>query len=201
MSAKRLESARLLLKGRRGIEFDFFECSLSEIPLPDNSQDYIFCRFVFEYLQYPAKVFDELLRILAHGGKLVVGDLDYNCMTHYGLSEELESQLFELSGKLFRAKMLDPWVGRKLYSFFYSRKMREIKVHFSAHHLFYGDLPGRDLENWTAKLDQLSELQMKGGISLSFNMADFKAEFLRFLVDKSRFSYTPMLLVEGKKSA
>lgn len=198
MSAARIKTAKDLFKKSQGVSLQFIESSLEKIPLPDNSQDYVFCRFVFEYLKEPMKVFSELLRICRVGGKIVVGDLDNNCLSHYPLSSELESQLFEISKNVFENKMLDPWIGRKLYAFFYQKKLSKIRVHINAHHLFYGKLPEKDLQNWTAKLDQLAKLQEQG-LRLSFDIKDFKSKFLKFLSSEDRFSYTPIILVEGIK--
>lgn len=196
-SEERLQVARQHLSKIDEIEQSFIKCDLGNIPLPDDSVDYLFCRFVFEYLAEPDSVFSEFIRIVKPGGKIVVGDLDNNAMTHYPLSYELESQLGKIMAELKNKFSFDPNAGRKLYSFFYKNKCSDIKIHCFPHHLFYGELKDSDLYNWTSKLDRLIDLQKNGLIDLDFSVAEFGDKFIQFLKSPGRFSYTPLILVEG----
>jgi ubiquinone/menaquinone biosynthesis C-methylase UbiE len=198
-SLDRLEVARQRLAGERQVDYRFFPCDLVKIPLESNSVDYVFCRFVFEYLSDPQRVFGELARILAPGGKLVIGDLDYNSMTHYPMDHKLEDDFNQLMGFLSTNKYLDPFVGRKLYRFFHHAAFSDIKVHFEAHHLFYGPMSTTEEMNWLAKLEQLMGLQKKGVLPPEIDLAGFKNRFREFLGLPDRFSYTPLILVEGRK--
>ena len=198
-SEKRLSEAKSRLDGKHNAEHQYVPCDLSHIPLPSRSVDYVFCRFVFEYLSDPQAVFDELYRIVKPGGKLVVGDLDYNCMTHYPLDLKLEEDLFSVMRILQENRFFDPYAGRKLYSFFHRAQLNGIKVHFYAHHLFYGDLPEADEFNWLAKIEQMMEYQRNGTIRFEFDLGGFKKKFLEFLKSPGRFSYTPLILVEGRR--
>ncbi len=198
-SEKRLSEAQSRLGGDKNTDYRFIPCDLSRVPLPSQSVDYLFCRFVFEYLADPQPVFDELVRLVKPGGKLVIGDLDYNCMTHYPLDPELEEQLSSVARVLEENHLLDPYAGRKLYSFFYRARLDDIKVHFYAHHLFYGPLSEADEFNWLAKIDQLIEHKRNGTLRIDFNLAGFKEKFLGFLRSPGRFSYTPLILVEGRR--
>jgi hypothetical protein len=65
------------------------------------------------------------------------------------------------------------------------------------HHLFYGHLKQSDLYNWRSKLDQIGALI--NGHALPFAFSKFKKSFLHFLTAKHRFSYTPLIMVEGVK--
>jgi len=198
-SEKRLSAAKLRLDSDEKVTYQYIPCDLSNIPLPSQSADYVFCRFVFEYLSNPKDVFDELYRIVKPGGKLVVGDLDYNCMTHYPLDHKLERELFTVIRVLQENSFLDPHAGRKLYSFFHHAQLDDIDVHFYAHHLFYGDLSAADEFNWLEKIERLMEHQRNGTIRLDFDLKEFNQKFFKFLKSPERFSYTPLILVEGKK--
>lgn len=199
-SEKRLAAARIRLEKDPKAKYDYIPCDLTDIPLESNSVDYIFCRFVFEYLQDPQAVFDELFRVLKPGGKLVLGDLDYNCMTHYPLDPQLEADLDHVMKALQAKGFFDPYMGRKLYSYFFRSGLARIRVHFYAHHLFYGDLAPEDEFNWLAKLDRLIELEQKGVLKLQIDPERFKKSIYEFLKFPGRFSYTPLILVEGVKS-
>lgn len=198
-SDQRLNSARVVLEDSAKINYRFYECNLSNIPLETNSVDYVFCRFVFEYLSDPKTVLSEIVRIAKPGGKIVVGDLDFNCLNHYPLNPEIESNLQELMSELSKRKLLDPYVGRKLYHMFLEQKLQGIKINMIPHHLFYGPLAKSDEINWTSKLDQMLEVVPREEIKLSFDIKIFKAKFLDFLRSPERFSYTPLILVEGIK--
>ncbi len=198
-SIDRLAEAKNRLQLAHPVRLNFLQSDLAQLDIPSNSVDYIFSRFVFEYLHNPQATFAELVRLVKPGGKIVIGDLDYNCLTHYPLDDLLDRQLKELTSFLTENQSFDPFVGRKLYSFFHQNNLKQVRVHVSAHHIFYGKLAQKDEINWTAKLDQLIKLQQAGTLSLSFKVEDFKTRFMRFLKDEGRFSYTPLILVEGVK--
>lgn len=178
----------------------FVSGALEQIPLPADSVDYVFCRFVFEYLQNQEAVFAELVRILRPGGRLVVGDLDYNVMTHYPLPDGVEAQLHEALGQLARKKLFDPFAGRKLYHYYHRAQLEQIQVHLLPHHLFYGEVAEKDLFNFDMKVKQIEQLSKAGVLKLSFDVAQFAKEVRAFFRSPGRFSYTPLILVEGVKA-
>ncbi|HTA76855.1 MAG TPA: class I SAM-dependent methyltransferase [bacterium] len=200
ISRPRLSAAKSRLEADQNTDYHYITCDITRpIPLPSNSIDFVVCRFVFEYLNNQQAAFNELYRIVKPGGKLILGDLDYNCMTHYPLDHDLEQKLFSLVRTLEKGRLFDAHAGRKLYSFFERAQLDDIKVHFSDHHLFYGDLPESDDFNWTAKLDRLIDHQKNGTIHFDFDLIEFKNSFRDFLKSPGRFSYTPLILVEGRK--
>lgn len=200
LSEKRLAAAKSRLNSDENADYEYIQCDLTHhIPLPSQSVDFVVCRFVFEYLSNPQAAFDELYRIVKPGGKLIVGDLDYNCMTHYPLDTQTEKELLSLVKTLQENHLFNPYAGRTLYSFFHRAHLDDLKVHFYAHHLFYGNLPETDEFNWLAKLDRMIEHQMDGTIRFDFDLKGFKQKFFEFLKSPGRFSYTPLILVEGKR--
>jgi ubiquinone/menaquinone biosynthesis C-methylase UbiE len=200
ISAQRLEMAAQFAKAPHNVEVALTQCNLEQIPYDSNTADFVFSRFVFEFLQNPQSVFDELVRITKPGGRLTIGDLDYNSMTHYPVEVEMDRQIHEIVEALAKARLVDPYIGRKLYSYFYQKGFKQIDVRVSAHHLFYGGLKSKDEENWTAKLEQIKALKAKGELSLSFDVADFEKRFMKFFASPERFSYTPLVFVTGVKA-
>lgn len=178
---------------------DFVQTPLERIDLQDASVDYVWCRFVFEYLREPAKVFKEFLRIAKPGAKIVVGDLDHNCLSHFPLPSDLQTQLNEIASVLEKSKFWDPFAGRKIYSYFSENGVKDIKVHMIPHHLIYGESNPRDLANWNQKLEIVESLVAARKMSLSFNIQEFRKRFYDFFGSKDRFSYSPLFLVEGVK--
>lgn len=200
LSEKRLSAAKSRLDADENVDYEYIQCDLTRhIPLPSQSVDFVVCRFVFEYLSKSQAAFDELYRIVKPGGKLIIGDLDYNCMTHYPLDTQTEKELLSLVKTLYENRLFDPYAGRTLYSFFHRAQLDDLKVHFYAHHLFYGNLPENDEFNWLAKIDRMIEYQKDGTIQFDFDLIEFKQRFFEFLKSSERFSYTPLILVEGKR--
>lgn len=197
LSEERLKVAKEQNRDRRNIAY--IQGPLENLRISDNSIDFIFCRFVFEYLNDPSSVMNEFVRICKPGGKIVVGDLDYNMLSHYPISPRLESQIREIISKLEQAKMWDPYAGRKLYHWFSTKKLSKIKVHMLPHHLIYGEAQSRDTINWAMKIDQMEELSKKGVLQFSFDINEFRNEFMKFFENPHRFSYSPLFLVEAHK--
>lgn len=197
-SFERLDAAKNHIKPYSNVFF--VQSDLREIPIATGSVDYVFCRFVFEYLDEPQAVFNELYRIVKPGGRLIVGDLDNNILTHYPLREELEHKLLQIVSEFKRLKLWDPYMGRRLYSFYRQSSMREITVHMLPHHLIYGEVKDPDYQNMKMKLDRVCELWQSGTIQLNFDPVSFQQEFMEFFKSPDRFSYTPLILIEGIKA-
>lgn len=198
-SEPRLDVARRKFDCFNKLNINYFTCHLNEIPIADNTADYIFCRFVFEYLDDPISVFNELTRVLKPSGKLVIGDLDLNCLNHYPMPTVLMNNMFEIVRVIEKNKLLDFYAGRKIYHYFHKAGYKDIRVLFYAHHLLYGDLQPTDRDNWSIKLDRLINLQETRTLKISFDLKEFKTSFLEFLDSPDRFSYTPLIIIEGLK--
>jgi len=197
-SSDRIQAAKDYIKPYSNVFY--VQSDLRNIPIATGSVDYVFCRFVFEYLDEPTEVFDELYRIVKPGGRLIIGDLDNNILTHYPLGVELEQKLMQIVSEFERLKLWDPYMGRRLYSFYRQSSMREITVHMLPHHLIYGEIKDADYQNMKMKLDRVCELWKSGSIQLNFDPEIFQREFLEFFKSPDRFSYTPLILVEGVKA-
>jgi len=162
--------------------------------------DFIWVRFVLEY--YRSESFDivkNVTNILKPGGILCLADLDYNCLTHYGLPERLETAVKGMMTMVEEKVNFDPYVGRKLYSFLYDLGFRDIDMHLAPHHLIFGELNEVDAFNWKLKVTSESVKsgyqfdQYEGGYD------EFFDEFKRAFEDPRRFTYTPIILCRGKK--
>lgn len=162
--------------------------------------DFIWVRFVLEY--HRSKSFDivkNISRILKPGGILCLIDLDYNCMSHFGLSQRLEDAIYGIIKILEKNADFDPHVGKKLYSFLYDLGYKNIDVSLAPHNLIFGELKEIDDFNWTKKVEVAVKKsgyqfkEYKGG----FN--DFFKEFKAFFADPRRFTYTPIISCKGHK--
>ncbi len=163
------------------------------------SFDFAWMRFALEY--YRAESFDiarNVASTLKEGGILCLVDLDYNCLSHYGMSSRLEAALSFAVRQLEEKANFDPYAGRRLYSHLYRMGFRDIRVEAGAHHLIYGELGKVDEYNWGKKLDVIAgRLPMElPGYS---NPGEFREDFMSFFRDPGRFTYTPVIAAWGRK--
>lgn len=164
--------------------------------------DFVWVRFFLEYYRSHAPA---LARSIADrvkpGGILCLIDLDYNCLSHYGLSPRLERTVVAIVKALEEKADFDPYLGRKLYSFLYDMGFEEIEVSAAAHHLIYGTLKETDAFNWLKKIEiapkriHFAFEEYEGGYE------EFREEFDRFFSSPRRFTYTPVIACRGRKPA
>lgn len=163
------------------------------------SFDFAWMRFALEY--HRAESFDIVRNIastLREGGILCLVDLDYNCLSHYGMPERLETAIRHVVDTLEARADFDPYAGRKLYSHLYRLGFRDIQVEAGAHHLIYGPLREVDEYNWTRKMEVLGS-RFKEDLPGYSGLEEFREDFLAFFRDPGRFTYTPVLAAWGRK--
>ena len=162
--------------------------------------DFIYVRFVLEYHRTNSfQIVKNISKILKPGGILNILDLDNNCLCHYGLSERLEKTLFNMMHLLQNHADFDPYVGRKLFSFFYDLGFENIDVKLTPHHLIYGNLNEVDDFNWGKKAQvALKQLSYEfDGYPGGYD--EFYDEFQDFFSNPRRFTYTPLISCRGQK--
>jgi SAM-dependent methyltransferase len=184
--------------GGEGIEF---KCKDIRESLDDiGTFDFVWVRFVLEYYRSNSfDLFKNISEIVKPGGILCLIDLDYNCLSHYGLSQKLERTLFVLVKELQEKANFDPYAGRKLYSYLYKLGYVDIDVVMEAHHLIFGKLKDKEAYNWMKKIEV-------GSKKLNFQFEEYEGgyeefleDFKRFFTDPGRFTYTPVISCRGHK--
>jgi ubiquinone/menaquinone biosynthesis C-methylase UbiE len=162
--------------------------------------DFVWVRFVLEYHRAQSfHVLSNISEVVRPGGTLCLIDLDYNCLSHYGLSERLERTLLDFFRTLEEKGNFDPYAGRRQYTYLYRLGYGDIRVDVSAHHLIYGQLKDGEAFNWLRKIEVASRKigyafpQYEGGYE------EFLDEFGRFFTDPARLTYTPVIAVRGRK--
>jgi SAM-dependent methyltransferase len=162
--------------------------------------DFIWIRFVLEH--YRTGGFDLVRNVcsaLRPGGILCLADLDYNCLSHYGLSAAMDSAVNGLMKLMELRADFDPYAGRKLYSHLYDLGFEEIRVNLLPHHLIYGPVKRNDLFNWTKKLEIAGRQSGYAFSEYEDGFEGFFAEFKSFFCNPRRFTYSPIILCRGKK--
>jgi len=167
-------------------------------PFLENHYDLVWCRFAFEYLSDPVAALRNLSRYARVGGKIVVGDLDGNGVTQYPtnptVQRGIESLLRSMDG------LFDPFVGRKLVSYFHAAGVRVDTVHVHPYHVYAGQVGEADLDNWRRKLDQLRQ-RCAPSFESEQDYDHFASEFLNHLAAPGVFTYSTLILVEGTRVA
>lgn len=184
--------------GCEGMEFvcrNFYE------PLDELGKfDFIWVRFVLEYHRAGCcDIVNNLTRLLQPGGILCLIDLDYNCLSHFGLSPRLEKTINGIMGALEKDHDFDPYVGRKLYSFLFDLGYRDIAVDVGMHHLIYGKPNEIDAYNWTKKVEVAAKNSGYRFDDYPGGYDEFVEEFKIFFADPRRFTYTPIISCRGSK--
>jgi SAM-dependent methyltransferase len=160
--------------------------------------DFVWMRFVLEYYRgQSTAIVENVSRIVRPGGILCLADLDYNCLSHYGLPARLERTLERLMVAVAERADFDPYVGRKLYAMLYDLGFTELSLQLEAHHLIYGPLSETDAFNWEAKVQAAGRLCPDVLDLYPGGFGEFHAEYRRAFQDHRRFTYTPILLCRG----
>jgi len=191
-STPRLERGTALAQGISNLEF--VHGDIYKPPFEDGGFDFVFSRFVFEYLQKPQLALERLHRLVKPGGKLVVGDLDGQGLRHFPISAEFEAKL-----QLVREALtphLDPYVGRKLFHMFRVAGVTDIRVHVLPYAVFAGAAANSAIENWRQKFSTTREV-LEGVLGGGTEYDTFTSEFLGLLRSPDTFSYCTLLYVEG----
>ena len=170
-------------------------------PLEELGQfDFIWVRFVLEYFR--ARSFDivqNISKILKPGGILCLIDLDYNCLSHFGMPERLEQTFASLMKDLEEKADFDPYVGRKLFSYMYDLGFVDINVNVSSHHLIFNELKDVDRYNWEKKVEIATKRIDYQFEQYPGRYEEFHREFKSFFEDPRRFTYTPIISCRGMK--
>jgi len=199
-SEARLGYARQHFCKKPGISFHVADFTH---PMPDLGWfDFIWVRFVLEYFLREARdIVANLSNNLEPDGRLCLLDLDHNSLNHYPLPKEMDAILNAAFVRSAEQLNFDPYAGRKLYSYLYDQKYRDIRVNMVPHHLIYGELRPQDEYNWTRKFYVSASKYQDVFESYPGRIDGFFEDFHRIFKDPRRFTYTPMIICSGMKPA
>jgi len=160
--------------------------------------DFVWVRFLLEYFRRDSfRMAEHLSGLVKPGGILCLIDLDYNCLTHFGLPARLEKAIADLIRVLQEKADFDPYVGRKLYSYLYDLGFEQIDVRMSAHHLIFGEPKESDLFNWMTKIKVAARHGAELLKDYEGGAGGFMREIEEYFLDRRRFIYTPLIAVRG----
>jgi len=162
--------------------------------------DFLWTRFFLEYHREKSfQIVQSLTKLLRPGGIMCLVDLDYNCLSHYGIPRRLENAILQNIKVLEEQFDFDPFVGRKLYTYLYDLDFTDIDVFVGTHHLFFGDLDEVDAFNWLKKVEVTSKKADYRFEGYPGGYEEFSAEFQEAFLNPRRFTYTPVIQCRGVK--
>ncbi len=197
-SEERIAYARENFGGKEGIDFQVMDFTK---PIEGLGEfDFIWIKFVLEYfLKETPAIIRSISSLLKADGQLCVLDLDYNCLSHHEMPAPMADvfkNMMNISEERFN---FDPYLGRKLYSYFYDADYREIDMHMEAHHLIYGELQPHDEFNWLTKVQQASRKIPELFENYDGGYQAFESDFMAFFKNPRRFTYTPLIICKGQR--
>lgn len=198
-SPERIHYAKKNYEKKNEIEFHVKDLRES---LNDLGQfDLIWIRFVLEY--YREGSFDivkNLKKSIKPGGTLCLLDLDFNCLIHYELPQQLEKTLHSIMNYAEKKYNFDPFMGRKLYSLLYDAEFENIEIELMPHNLIYDEISQKDKFNLSIKIDMAAKRAENIIASYHGGHRNFIRDLNEYLISKRRFTYTPLLICKGRKS-
>ena len=165
--------------------------------IPGAPYDLAWSRFVLEYLKEPDVALGHLVRSVKIGGKVVVGDCDGHGTQHFPIEPDVQAWL----ERVFRALEghFDPYAGRKLYHRFKKAGLEDVTVHVEPYHVYAGATPEAAMLNWKQKFRTVRpKVVLEGQSAAEFD--HFTERFLAMLRDENVFTYSVLLLVEGRRA-
>lgn len=193
-----MERATKESKEKGNNQIKYYTGNIYNLPFADDSFDFVWSRFLFEYLQNPILALKELRRVVKKGGIVAVGDLDGNDVFHYPIDVKLEDNLNKIM-KALATTGFDPFVGRKLFYYMNEAGIEDVEVKLYPYHNIYGEPKSKDLENWVVKVNSCVEFLKKNKSLNEDEGEEIKKDFLNHFCDKKTFTYSMLIFAKGKK--
>ncbi|MCH8148403.1 MAG: methyltransferase domain-containing protein, partial [Planctomycetes bacterium] len=159
LNGKYLDYAREVAQeeGIGNISFDTGD--IFDLPFDDDSFDIVWSKYVLQWVNEPAKAVKEFKRVTRPGGHVVCCNFDNLLVYNYPVDEALQSDIESVISGL-----IDPYVGRKMYSMFLGEGMLDITVDIEADRIFtvIGKIDEERRRNmadqYTATLPQMTKI-------------------------------------------
>jgi SAM-dependent methyltransferase len=193
-------SHRRLAHARSSSPADALFCAgdARALPLSSNVFDLTWCRFLFEYLESPQSVLDEMVRVTRPSGTVCVSDIDGNCLWHDGMTLDLRTELDEALDACSSVGFA-PRAGLSLYSMACRAGLTEIAVDVRPYHVIAGTIGMREERAWDMKFSTLVPVLVRLGWTHRRAVA-LKDGLISFFRDPSTFTYSTLITVRGRKA-
>lgn len=124
-SAKILEAAQS--KPSNSERIKFVHGNANRLPFNDNTFDFVFTRLVLMHNPQPHEIVREMVRVCKPGGVVCAVEIDDGTQVFHPFEREL-STLVNAHIEYARLNGTDRTIGRKLYSYFVTENLQDVKV-------------------------------------------------------------------------
>jgi SAM-dependent methyltransferase len=195
LSSERVHDAESRLRGVPNARAQIGD--VQALPFESDSFDFIFCRFLMEYLPDKRQALKEMVRICRGGGKILLQDLDGQLLWHSPEDPELQQTIEQVVSRL-ASTGFDPLVGRKLFNLCFEAGLAEIKVQIDPYHLYAGSIDEEQLHLWQTKLE-IAIPQLKKALGSDEAVVKYSEQFLGYLRRPDTLTYSCLFTVLGTK--
>ena len=197
LSAERIHEGEGRLRGVSNARVQIGDAQA--LPFESGSFDFVFCRFLMEYLPDKQHALEEMVRICREGGKILLQDLDGQLVWHSPEDPELQ-QTIERVVRRLASTGFDPFVGRKLFNLCFEAGLAEIKVQIDPYHLYAGTIAEDQLDLWQTKL-AIAKPQLEKVLGSDEAAVKYTERFLGYLRRPDTLTYSCLFTVSGTKPA
>lgn len=157
---------------------------------------------VLEFQENPESSFENFIRYLKPRGEICVRERDLSQSIHYPIAEYLELQNKEIEQQMIKAGQWDPYIGRKLNTFFVENEFEKIELNIDSHsEVSLGSNEKHSEVAWQDWYRRVEWAEKNEKIKLSFDLKAFRSEMLSFFENPCRFSYSPFIKIFAIKTA
>ena len=174
-----------------------FVGDVQSLPFEANSFDFVFSRFLMEYVPDKHGAIREMKRVCTPGGTLLIQDLDGQLVWHFPEDLELQKDTERVVNSLARTGF-DPFVGRKLFSLCLGATLSDVRVQVDPYHLYAGSIDEKEFANWQAKLE-IAKSQIKAALGSDEAAQKFSDRFLAYLRNPETLTYSCLFTVIANK--
>ncbi|MGC1453316.1 MAG: methyltransferase domain-containing protein [Candidatus Sulfotelmatobacter sp.] len=193
LSSERIHDAESRLRGVPNARVQLGDAQA--LPFESGSFDFIFCRFLMEYLPDKPKALQEMVRICRSGGKILLQDLDGQLLWHSPEDPELQQTIEQVVSRL-ASTGFDPFVGRKLFNLCFQAGLVDIQVQIDPYHLYAGSIEEELLDLWRTKLE-IAKPQLKKVLGSDEAADKYTERFLAYLRRPDTLTYSCLFSVLG----
>jgi len=197
VSAQRIHEAEARLRGVPNARVQIGD--VQALPFESDSFDFVFCRFLMEYLPDKRHALQEMVRICRGGGKILLQDLDGQLVWHSPEDPELQQTIERVTSRL-ASTGFDPFVGRKLFNLCFGAGLAEINVQIDPYHLYAGSIDNEQFDLWQTKLE-IAKPQLKKVLGSDEAAVKYTEQFLAYLRRPDTLTYSCLFTVLGTKAA
>lgn len=168
-----------------------------ELPFDSNRFDFVFSRFLLEYLPRKEDAVREMSRVCREQGQIMLQDLDGQLLWHFPEDTELQ-RTCERVLEYLKQTGFDPFVGRKLFHLCLKTGLSDVAVQVEPYHLYAGRIGENDFSHWQSKLE-IAQPQIVAALGSKSAAREFTTRFLNYLLDPATLTYSCLFTVTASK--